>query len=213
MAEYEVGSKVDIIFPQNNPNLMKIMPKTMVSTSTGGGGGEGTNDHRQLTNRNATNQHPIGAISGLQSALDAKQSSEIEDVDGYFSIDTVEGALSELGKAVFDPDYDMVIEINGDPDGNMTQSSSYHSSITQGSVANILDKLENDPSHIVKILVKWKIYYGTALHVRNEVLYPWVEYFSSGTWVEMLSTWSWWNAKLKVAIQPSGLVVVYPSFS
>lgn len=97
MAEYEVGNSVDIIFPQNNPNLMKIMPKTMVSTSTGGGGGEGTNDHRQLTNRNATNQHPIGAISGLQSALDSKQSSEIEDVDGYFSTDTVEGALKELG--------------------------------------------------------------------------------------------------------------------
>lgn len=108
MAEYEVGNSVDIIFPQNNPNLMKIMPKTMVSTSTGGGGGEGTNDHRQLTNRNATNQHPIGAISGLQSALDSKQSSEIEDVEGYFSIDTVEGALKELYDALHSLNIDSI---------------------------------------------------------------------------------------------------------
>ena len=40
-----------------------------------GGGGEGTSDHRQLTNRDAANQHPITAITGLQSALDGKQPS------------------------------------------------------------------------------------------------------------------------------------------
>lgn len=40
-----------------------------------GGGGEGTSDHRQLTNRDAANQHPISAITGLQSALDGKQAS------------------------------------------------------------------------------------------------------------------------------------------
>lgn len=38
----------------------------------GGGGGGGTSDHRQLTNRDASGQHPISAITGLQSALDAK---------------------------------------------------------------------------------------------------------------------------------------------
>lgn len=42
---------------------------------SGGGGGEGTNDHRQLTNRDATNQHPINSITGLQNALDGKQPS------------------------------------------------------------------------------------------------------------------------------------------
>lgn len=41
----------------------------------GGGGGGGTTDHSQLTNRDASNQHPISAINGLQSALDGKQST------------------------------------------------------------------------------------------------------------------------------------------
>lgn len=39
------------------------------------GGGGGTSDHRQLSNRDAANQHPISAITGLQSALDDKQPS------------------------------------------------------------------------------------------------------------------------------------------
>lgn len=36
------------------------------------GAGSGTTDHNQLTNRGAANQHPMSAITGLQSALDAK---------------------------------------------------------------------------------------------------------------------------------------------
>ncbi|MBF0651295.1 hypothetical protein IR083_20970 [Dysgonomonas sp. GY75] len=35
------------------------------------GGGAGTDDHTQLTNRDAADQHPIGAITGLQNSLDA----------------------------------------------------------------------------------------------------------------------------------------------
>ena len=35
----------------------------------------GTSDHSQLTNRDAANQHPITAITGLQTALDGKQPS------------------------------------------------------------------------------------------------------------------------------------------
>lgn len=46
---------------------------TLTISSTGGGGGGGTSDHRQLSNRDAANQHPINAITGLQSALDGKQ--------------------------------------------------------------------------------------------------------------------------------------------
>ena len=38
----------------------------------GSGTGSGTTDHNQLTNRDAVNQHPMSAITGLQSALDAK---------------------------------------------------------------------------------------------------------------------------------------------
>ena len=54
-------------------------------TSTGGGGG-GTTSHTDLTNRDAADQHPISAITGLQTALDGKSnighSHVISDVSG-----------------------------------------------------------------------------------------------------------------------------------
>lgn len=40
---------------------------------SGGGGGEGTTDHKQLTNRDAADQHPMSAITGLVKALGDKQ--------------------------------------------------------------------------------------------------------------------------------------------
>lgn len=45
---------------------MKIEPAKVVYQ----GGGGGTTDHRELTNRDADDQHPIKAITGLQSKLD-----------------------------------------------------------------------------------------------------------------------------------------------
>lgn len=42
----------------------------IASSGGGGDGGTGTDDHRFLTNRDAINQHPISAITGLQEALD-----------------------------------------------------------------------------------------------------------------------------------------------
>ena len=44
----------------------------------------GTSDHRQLTNRDAENQHPITAITGLQTALDGKaDAADIPSLEGY----------------------------------------------------------------------------------------------------------------------------------
>lgn len=45
---------------------MKIDPARVVHE----GGGSGTNDHTKLLNRDADDQHPIKAITGLQSKLD-----------------------------------------------------------------------------------------------------------------------------------------------
>ena len=42
-------------------------------------GGSGTADHRQLTNRDADNQHPISAITGLQEELDGLASKAYAD--------------------------------------------------------------------------------------------------------------------------------------
>jgi len=46
-------------------------------------GGSGTTDHAQLTNRDAADQHPMGAITGLEDALAGKQPSGnyLEDGD------------------------------------------------------------------------------------------------------------------------------------
>jgi len=40
-----------------------------------GGGEGGTSDHTALLNRDVADQHPIGAVTGLQTALDAKQAT------------------------------------------------------------------------------------------------------------------------------------------
>lgn len=55
-------------------NLMEIRDGKKY-LNVGGGGGGGTTDHRDLTNRDAANQHPIEAIDGLQDALDGKQNA------------------------------------------------------------------------------------------------------------------------------------------
>lgn len=45
-----------------------------VTTGSGGGGG-GVTDHNALTGRSDPDQHPIGAVTGLQGALDGKVST------------------------------------------------------------------------------------------------------------------------------------------
>ena len=44
----------------------------VLEEAPGGGGGGGTSVHGDLTGRSVADQHPIGAITGLQAALDAK---------------------------------------------------------------------------------------------------------------------------------------------
>lgn len=50
-------------------------------------GGNGTADHAKLSNRDASDQHPISAITGLETALDAKQPS-----GDYLTADTLQAA-------------------------------------------------------------------------------------------------------------------------
>ena len=44
----------------------------------GGYSGGGVTDHEQLTGRDADDQHPIGAITGLQTELDSKALKQIQ---------------------------------------------------------------------------------------------------------------------------------------
>lgn len=66
--------------------------------NTGAGGG--TNDHNLLLNRDASDQHIIGAITGLQSALDAKEDFlGNPTVDGYVLSSLIDGTRSWVANA------------------------------------------------------------------------------------------------------------------
>ncbi|GMO63731.1 MAG: hypothetical protein Ta2A_11050 [Treponemataceae bacterium] len=57
------------VVPKDQKFLNALLEiKQAIDTATGGGGG-GTTDHRQLSNRDAADQHPISAVAGLASAL------------------------------------------------------------------------------------------------------------------------------------------------
>ena len=82
-------SKAIINIPTALPNPHKL---TINGTSYDGTedvqmtiqGGGGTSDHSQLANRDAANQHPITAITGLQTALDGKADADgIPSLEGY----------------------------------------------------------------------------------------------------------------------------------
>ena len=47
----------------------------IVKVTTGSGGGGGVTDHSLLSGRSLADQHPIGAVTGLQGALDGKVST------------------------------------------------------------------------------------------------------------------------------------------
>lgn len=64
----EIGELRDLATAEKN-NLVAAINE---AAQSGGSGGSGTSDHCQLTNRDAVNQHPISAITGLQGALDSK---------------------------------------------------------------------------------------------------------------------------------------------
>lgn len=59
--------------------------------------GGGTGDHTQLTNRDAANQHPMSAITGLEDALDSKADTEdIPSLDGYATEQYVDTEISDV---------------------------------------------------------------------------------------------------------------------
>jgi len=60
-------------------------PTVNLSVGTSGGSG-GTSDHRALLHRDAEDQHPIGAITGLAEALEAGVPTASETVLGGIKV-------------------------------------------------------------------------------------------------------------------------------
>ena len=83
-----INQKYPVFVPFGNMSLGFIM-------TFGSGGGSGTNDHAQLINRDAVNQHPMSAINGLVTALNNKaNSTDIPSLDGYATETYVGSAIS-----------------------------------------------------------------------------------------------------------------------
>jgi len=83
LAEYRKASAQDVIDATkigDAPSDNKQYARKNGAWAEVQGGGGGTSDHSQLSNRDAANQHPVSAITGLQSALDGKQGA-IADLD------------------------------------------------------------------------------------------------------------------------------------
>lgn len=62
------------------------------------GGSGGASDHRQLSNRDAANQHPMSAITGLENALDSKGTYS-KPSGGIPKTDLASAVQTSLGKA------------------------------------------------------------------------------------------------------------------
>ena len=80
------------------------------SSGGGGGGVGGTNDHRELTNRDAADQHPMSAITGLAAALAEKQPK-----GNYLTQDNLQSATdAALAQAKASGEFDGADGVKGD---------------------------------------------------------------------------------------------------
>lgn len=88
-------------------------------------GSGGTSDHQKLSNRDAADQHPIGAITGLEAALDGKQPAGryLTDKDLDSTI-TMEGKAADA-KAVGDALRSLSEEIANKPNVDNQYSTLY----------------------------------------------------------------------------------------
>ena len=82
-------------------------------------GGGGTSDHSKLSNRDAADQHPMSAITGLEKALGDKQ-----PVGEYLTTET-DPTVPAWAKAETKPSY-TASEVGADPSGTATARVSSH---------------------------------------------------------------------------------------
>lgn len=84
----EIGN-LDDLETEDKTNLVSAINEAAQS-----GGGGGTSDHTQLSNRDVADQHPMSAITGLEKALESKQPS-----GAYLTDKDLDTTLKETGKA------------------------------------------------------------------------------------------------------------------
>ena len=85
--------------------------------------GGGTSDHSKLSNRDATDQHPMSAITGLEKALEDKQ-----PVGKYLTTET-DPTVPSWAKEPTKPGY-TAFEVGADPSGTAASQVSAHNTET-----------------------------------------------------------------------------------
>ena len=83
------------------------------------GGSGGTSDHSKLSNRDAEDQHPIGAITGLEVALDGKQPA------GDYLTEEFDPTVPAWAKEAQKPSY-TASEVGADPSGTAAVQVAAH---------------------------------------------------------------------------------------
>lgn len=94
---------------------------TGISYGTGTGGG--TTDHNKLTNRDADDQHPMSAITGLVKALEGKQPT------GDYLTQETDPTVPAWAKAAAKPSY-TAAEVGADPSGTAASQVAAHNTGT-----------------------------------------------------------------------------------
>ena len=96
-----------------------------VTWDTVSGGGGGTTDHADLTNRDATDQHPIGAITNLWSTLASKaEASHTHQISGVVGLQAALDNKAESGH-IHDDRYYTEAEVNSALSGKADKSHSH----------------------------------------------------------------------------------------
>lgn len=85
----------------------------------GGGGSGGTSDHSKLSNRDAADQHPMKAITGLEAALDGKQPA------GDYLTEEFDPTVPAWAKEAQKPSY-TASEVGADPSGTAAVQVAAH---------------------------------------------------------------------------------------
>ena len=86
-------------------------------------GGSGTLDHAKLTGRDAADQHPMSAITGLEKALEDKQPA------GAYLTEESDPTVPDWAKAAHKPSY-TASEVGADPSGTASDLVAVHNTGT-----------------------------------------------------------------------------------
>lgn len=116
----EIGD-LDNLETEDKSSVVAAVNEIWASGGTGTGGG--TTDHSKLSNREAIDQHPMSAITGLEAALEGKQPA------GAYLTQETDPTVPDWAKAATKPSY-TASEVGADPAGTAAAQVAAHNTGT-----------------------------------------------------------------------------------